>query len=55
MYPRRAERQGPTRTLCWLIPTPLRPVIETDLRRVEQEAEAAGAPWTSGRLPVWKP
>jgi hypothetical protein len=35
--------------------TRLRPVIETDLRRVEEQAEAAGAPWTSGRLPVWKP
>ena len=33
----------------------LRPVIETDLRRVEAAAEAAGAPWTSGRLPVWRP
>ena len=33
----------------------LRPVIETDLRRVEESAEAAGAPWTSGRLPAWKP
>jgi hypothetical protein len=33
----------------------LKPVIDTDLRRVEEQAEAAGAPWTSGRLPVWKP
>ena len=33
----------------------LRPVIDTDLKRVEDAAEAAGAPWTSGRLPVWKP
>ena len=33
----------------------LKPVIETDLRRVEEAAEAAGAPWTSGRLPVWRP
>ena len=33
----------------------LRPVIDTDLRRVEDAAEAAGAPWTSGRVPVWKP
>lgn len=33
----------------------LRPVVEADLRRVEEAAEAAGAPWTSGRLPVWRP
>lgn len=33
----------------------LRPVIETDLKRVEEQAEAAGVPWTSGRLPVWRP
>jgi hypothetical protein len=25
------------------------------LRKLEDEAEAAGAPWTPGRLPVWKP
>ena len=33
----------------------LKPVVETDLKRVEDAAEAAGAPWTSGRLPAWKP
>lgn len=33
----------------------LRPVVETDLKRVEDSAEAAGVPWTSGRLPAWKP
>lgn len=33
----------------------LRAVIETDLRRLEEGAEAAGVPWTSGRVPVWKP
>lgn len=33
----------------------LRPLIETDLKRVEDAAEAAGVPWTSGRLPVWRP
>ena len=26
-----------------------------DLRRLETEADAAGAPWTPGRLPVWTP
>jgi hypothetical protein len=33
----------------------LRPVIQTDLKRIEDAAEAAGAPWTSGRLPAWRP
>jgi hypothetical protein len=33
----------------------LKPIVETDLKRVEDAAEAAGAPWTSGRLPAWKP
>jgi hypothetical protein len=32
-----------------------RRIIETDLKRVEAAAEAAGAPWTSGRLPAWRP
>lgn len=31
----------------------LREFIETDLVRLENAAEAAGAPWTSGRLPTW--
>jgi hypothetical protein len=31
----------------------LRSVIEVDLRRVEEAAEAAGVPWTSGRVPKW--
>jgi photosystem II stability/assembly factor-like uncharacterized protein len=26
-----------------------------DLRKLEEDAEAAGTPWTPGRLPVWKP
>jgi photosystem II stability/assembly factor-like uncharacterized protein len=33
----------------------LRTLVETDLRRVESGAEAAGAPWTTGRVPVWRP
>jgi hypothetical protein len=33
----------------------LRRFIETDLKRVEDAAEAAGAPWTSGRVPTWQP
>ncbi|RMG48527.1 MAG: glycosyl hydrolase [Acidobacteria bacterium] len=31
----------------------LRSLIETDLRRLEEDAEAAGAPWTPGRVPRW--
>jgi hypothetical protein len=26
-----------------------------ELKKLETDAEAAGAPWTPGRLPVWKP
>jgi photosystem II stability/assembly factor-like uncharacterized protein len=33
----------------------LRPLIEVELRRIEDAAEAAGAPWTSGRIPTWRP
>ncbi len=32
----------------------LRTLIETDLRALEADAEAAGAPWTPGRVPTWK-
>ena len=33
----------------------LRTLSLTDLRKLEDDAEAAGAPWTPGRLPDWKP
>ncbi len=33
----------------------LRRLVEVDLRRIEDAAEAAGAPWTSGRVPIWRP
>ena len=33
----------------------LRTLIESDLAAIEREAEAAGAPWTPGRLPEWRP
>jgi hypothetical protein len=34
----------------------LRQLVEVDLRRLEEELEAAGAPWTPGRgLPDWEP
>ena len=32
----------------------LRRLIEVDLEAIEAELEAAGAPWTPGRLPDWK-
>ncbi|MFQ5704987.1 MAG: glycosyl hydrolase [Gemmatimonadales bacterium] len=31
----------------------LRTLIEHDLKQIEQYADQVGAPWTSGRLPVW--
>lgn len=33
----------------------LRALIATDLAALEAQAEAAGAPWTPGRLPSWQP
>ena len=30
-------------------------LIEGDLAALEAEAEAAGAPWTPGRVPTWQP
>ncbi len=33
----------------------LRSLVASDLARIESAAEAAGAPWTPGRLPEWKP
>jgi photosystem II stability/assembly factor-like uncharacterized protein len=33
----------------------LRQVVEGDLHTLETQMEAAGAPWTPGRIPVWKP
>ena len=32
----------------------LRQLIEVDLARLENQLEAAGAPWTPGRIPEWK-
>ncbi|MGZ5481260.1 MAG: VPS10 domain-containing protein [Pyrinomonadaceae bacterium] len=34
--------------------TRLRQLIESDLQRLEKQMEAAGAPWTPGRIPEWK-
>lgn len=34
--------------------TKLRTLIEVDLRALEKALDAAGAPWTPGRLPEWK-
>ncbi len=33
----------------------LRKLVEVDLKALEDKLEAAGAPWTPGRLPAWKP
>ncbi|MFI5371301.1 MAG: WD40/YVTN/BNR-like repeat-containing protein [Candidatus Eisenbacteria bacterium] len=33
----------------------LRDLVDRDLRTLEAAAEHAGAPWTPGRLPEWKP
>jgi photosystem II stability/assembly factor-like uncharacterized protein len=33
----------------------LRALVEQDLRGLEQKLESAGAPWTPGRVPRWKP
>jgi len=33
----------------------LRKLVEVDLKSLEDRLEAAGAPWTPGRVPVWKP
>jgi hypothetical protein len=33
----------------------LRKLIEVDLKSLEDKLEAAGAPWTPGRLPTWQP
>ena len=32
----------------------LRGLVDADLKRVEAAAEAAGVPWTPGRLPEWR-
>ena len=33
----------------------LKVLVETDLKDLEAKADAAGAPWTPGRVPTWKP
>ena len=33
----------------------LRKLVKEDLEGLEAEMEAAGAPWTPGRMPVWEP
>ncbi|HEY9227237.1 MAG TPA: hypothetical protein VIP11_11350, partial [Gemmatimonadaceae bacterium] len=37
------------------VQTRLRTILDSDLKRVEAAAEAAGVPWTSGRIPEWRP
>jgi hypothetical protein len=31
----------------------LHALVESDLSKLEKDMEAAGAPWTPGRVPVW--
>ena len=33
----------------------LRKLVEEDLKALEKSMEAAGSPWTPGRIPDWKP
>ena len=33
----------------------LRSLVEDDIKALEKELESAGAPWTPGRIPTWKP
>jgi hypothetical protein len=33
----------------------LRTLVEVDLKNLENKLESAGAPWTPGRVPTWKP
>jgi photosystem II stability/assembly factor-like uncharacterized protein len=33
----------------------LRRLVDVEMKRIEDGAEAAGAPWTSGRVPTWRP
>ncbi len=33
----------------------LRQLVEVDLKRLEEQLESAGAPWTPGRVPRWQP
>ncbi len=33
----------------------LRQLVEVDLKHLQDQLEAAGAPWTPGRVPVWAP
>jgi hypothetical protein len=35
--------------------TKLKAIVDTRLKNVESVAEQAGAPWTPGRMPDWKP
>ena len=33
----------------------MRKIAEVDLTSIEEQLEAAGAPWTPGRIPEWSP
>ena len=47
-----ASTQRPRRTSKAVLGQ-LRQLIEVDLSRLEKQLEAAGAPWTPGRIPTW--
>ena len=32
----------------------LRAIVEVDVAKLEKSMETVGAPWTSGRVPVWQ-
>ena len=42
-----------TRVMFGNVLAQLRTLVTVDLKRLEDSAEAAGAPWTSGRIPTW--
>jgi hypothetical protein len=33
----------------------LRQLVDADMKALQARAEAAGTPWTPGRVPDWKP
>ena len=43
-----------TKEYCYLTPEQAA-LYESTVKGMLSQAEAAGAPWTSGRVPVWKP
>ena len=48
----RQSVKGPASTFA-PVRAALEQLVERDLRALETAAEAAGAPWTAGRVPKW--